>query len=279
LSPFFIVTVAVVAILLWAVMSFLFWRIDRKAKAERAAEGPAPALKLADRWIAEAQERLQALIESSEAPLSAAQNDLLELRLEASRLPQGVKGLAEVREALRLPLAPRGPGMDLASLVATYLEADAFRKDGPSRVVLSTPLGEMPVLEAGENVTTEGALKSLLPGMNQLDDSVGGFLYFPREDRYRECLANGEWMGGLQARRFHPLDLKGLTALLAALRLSRDVTTLTGVFEEGVRSTAGILGKSEGMGTALSALSARVLKVRAVLEGSIPDDLKPPKEK
>jgi len=275
LNPFFMVMIAAIAVLIWAVGSFFFWRIDRKVRSERAAQGVSPALRLADRWIAEAQGRLEGFIEACEAPLSAAQNDLLELRLEASRLPQGVKNLSDVRESLALPLSPRGPGRDLAGIVGTYLEGESFGSDGPSLVKLRTPLGEMPVLEAASAGPTEDLMKALLSKMNQLDaGSAGGFIFFREEAPYLECLGNPEWMEGLRARRVHPLDLRGLTALLSSLRLSKDVETLISVFDEGVKSTKAILGKSERMGEALSSLNARALKVRAVLEGSLPDDLR-----
>jgi hypothetical protein len=273
MNPFFITAVAAVAVLIWAIGSYFFWRIERGAKAQRAKEGVSPAFLFADRFIAESQAKIQDLIERSEAPLSAAQNDLLELRLEASRLPQGVKSLSEVREALGLPLRPLSPPTGLAGAVGIYLEEGSFRKEGDSLVVLKTPLGEMPILEAGPGGPLADRLKTLLPRMNSPEAESGGFVYFQKQEDFQGCLGDPGLMEGLRARRMTPLDLKGLTALLSSLRLSRDVEGLVSVFEEGVRSTSALLGKSEGMGAALSTLSARAVKLRAVMDGASPDGL------
>ena len=106
MNPIFLAILAVSVLAIWILGSYFYWRIDRQTKRERAREGVAPALRLADRWMAEAQERIGKFAEGAEQPLSAAQNDLLELRLEAGRLPQGVKNLHEVRGSLSHSLKP-----------------------------------------------------------------------------------------------------------------------------------------------------------------------------
>lgn len=278
MNPFFFAGLAVLALFVWVVGSYFYWRIDRQAKRDRAREGVAPALRLADRWMAEAQERMGKFAEGAEQPLSAAQNDLLELRLEAGRLPQGMKNLHEVRESLSRSLSPAFGAKGLAELVALCLPEGAFRSPEPGLLLLRTPLGEMPCLEAefGGKPLDEAGMRSLLPRLARLEpgEAAGGFLYFRREEDHRACLANPSWMEGLKARRMMPLDPKGLASLLASLRLSGDVDRLLEEFREGVGSTAHLVGRSERMGEALSTLTASSVKLRAMLEGSAPENLR-----
>ncbi len=86
--------------MVWTSGSYFFWRISRTNKARFAHRDVQPAYRLAEQWLLESQRKLEDLYKKSEQPLGTAQNELLELRLEAGRLPQGVKGLRSVRESM-----------------------------------------------------------------------------------------------------------------------------------------------------------------------------------
>src|SRR5277367_4140485 len=88
-----------VGLAVWMAGMYSYGRIS-EGKPRGPAVDQQPALRLAEQWLAEAEKRIGSLIEKSEQPLSAAQGELLELRLEASRLPQGVKNLRLAREAV-----------------------------------------------------------------------------------------------------------------------------------------------------------------------------------
>lgn len=63
--------------------------------------------------------------------------------------------------------------------------------------------------------------------------------------------------------------MKGLTALLIALKLYRDAEQTVGVFEAGVQSTQALVGQADRMAAELGRLNADSLRARVVLEGGI----------
>lgn len=275
MNPYFLIGVVLAALVVWVTGSYFFWRINRKNRSNASGKNVQPVFRLAEQWVAESQKKIEDLVQRSEQPLSAAQNELLELRLEAGRLPQGIKSLKLVRESLNGPLRPAPLGKGLLEIAKLYLDEGDYRAESASLVHLKTSLGEMPCLEAeGEGPLTESSMKNVLSQTGRLEAAVGGFLYFGNEDRCRACLENQPWMEGLKAKRLMVMDFKGLTALLISLRISKDVERVAGIFEKGVQSTVGLTGQSERMNEALSALSAHSLKVRTVMEGNPPSDLR-----
>lgn len=282
MSPTFLAGLVLVFLVVWTSGIYFFGRISRKNKAEASSRVFQPVLRLAEQWIADSQKRIEELIQRSEQPLSAAQNELLELRLEASRLPQGVKNLKLVRESLLNPISPSALPQSLVDIVRLYLNEADFGLVDSSLVCLKTSLGEMPCveIEGHDGPLSEFQMKTLLSQvsltLNRLGPNLvaGGFLYFKNDRDYQACLGNPEWMRGLKTHRLMIMDFKGLTALLISLRLSRDVEKVFLTFEAGVQSTMGLAGQSDKMNEALSRLGANSLKGRAILEGTTPSDLK-----
>ena len=260
----FILLLALVFILVWGATSTLFWRMSRsKGPSGSLTEAP-PAIRLAEQWLADAQGKMQQLVESAEQPLSTAQNELLELRLEAGRLPLGIKNLRSVRESLGGTGRPGGPGKDLGGTARLYLGEEGLRVEGPDLVYLATSLGEMACLQVGEG-PLDAALKAAL---SRVSRAASGFLYFQDPARYRECLGNPQWMEGIKVQRLMVLDPQGLSAILLSLKLSRDAENVVKVFQDGVDSTRALTGQSDRMGEALSRLSADSLKLRTLMDGS-----------
>ena len=286
MDPTFLAGLVLVFLVVWTVGSFSFWRISQKTKSAASGQEFQPVLKLAEQWLAGSQKKIEELIEKSEQPLSAAQNELLELRLEAGRLPQGVKNLKLVRESLLKPLNPAILSRNLGEVARLYLEDADYTEVDPSLVRLKTSLGEMPCIEIEEEgiPLSEPRMKALLSHVSQslnrlgTDWVAGGFLYFKNESDYQACLGNSDWTQGLKSHKLLAMDFKGLTALLIALRLSRDVERVAQTFEEGVKSTLGLTGQSDRMNGALSQLGAHSLKSRAILEGAVPSNLKNPEK-
>ena len=284
LNLYILVGLILFGFIVWTAGAYSFWKIGQKRRGQMALGAATPALRLADQWIAEAQKKIEDLIQRAEQPLSAAQNELLELRLEASRLPQGVKSLRLVRESLLNQARPTQLKKNVAEIARLYLAPVDFKVGEQGIVFFLTSLGEMPCLEVeeGPGPLTEAQMKALLPQVNQiLSDAegkgmAGGFLYFGNDRDYQACLANEDWMKGLKSRNVMVLDFKGLTAILVALRLSGDAGKVLRVFEKGVQSTNALLGQSDDMGAALSILSSNSLKTRTVLDGTPPDRLKIP---
>lgn len=277
MNPYFLIGLVLVALAVWTIGVFSFWRIRNDPKTRGSRGEVPPALRLADQWLQEAQRKMEDLSQRSEQPLGTAQNELLELRLEAGRLPMGVKNLRLLREAFAGPFRPVRIGKDLPGMLGLYLEGEDYRLgDGPL-AYLRTSLGEMPCLEAeGEGALTDAEMKSALARMDQALNLVpgsGGFLYFPEDGRYRSCLENAPWMEGLKSRRLMVLDFTGLTALLTSLRIAKDTDRVVGVFEKGVQSAQPLTGQSDKMSAALARLSAHSLKVRMVIDGGAPTPL------
>lgn len=259
---------------IWSITSYFFWRIQRSNQARRSKSPVQPALQLADQWLAESQKKMEELSERMEQPLGTAQNELLELRLEAGRVPQGIKDLKLVRESLRGDLKPALSDKSLQQMARFYLREGSFREGGSGVLYLETSLGAMPCVEAaGEGAMTEDGMRAALSLFQSVstDTVSGGFLYFPSDDRYRDCLANPGWMEGLRSRRVIVVDFKGFSAILMSLRLWVDADRLIRVFETGVGSTRSLLGQSDRMGEALSTLGADSLKARTVIDGGVTD--------
>lgn len=282
MNPFFLISLVLAGMVVWTAGSFFFWRISQRNKTLRSQTLSQPVLRLAEKWVAEAQGKLEVLVENSEKPLITAQHELLELRLEASRLPQGVKNLRLVREALASKLSPIRLKQNLADITGLYLDPGDFNVIDPHLIQLKTSLGEMPCLEMESQGSplSEAQMKTLLSQVSQSlnkpgpDLVSGGFLYFGNDQDYQACLANSEWMEGLKSRRLMVMDFKGLTALLISLRLVRDADKVLKTFEAGVQTTLGLEGQPEKMSEALGRLTANTLKTRTVLEGTPPENLK-----
>src|SRR6185503_7803389 len=140
----FVLILAVVFLVVWTSGTYFFWRISRTNKAQKAAEGVQPAFRLAEQWIVEAQQKIEKLIEGAEQPLSTAQHELLDLRLEAGRLPQGVKNLRMVREALNGSIRPADLNKTLPDILSLYLDKGDYYADEKGRVYIQTSMGEVP---------------------------------------------------------------------------------------------------------------------------------------
>ena len=282
MNPYFLTILLLVGLFIWTVGSYSFWRISQRSKSRSSQVLVQPVFRLAEQWLVESQRKMEDLIQKSEQPLSTAQNELLELRLEASRLPQGVKNLRMVRESLAHPLRPVALQKKLVDITKLYLDEGDFRRGEEGVVYFKTSMGEMPCMEVeGESrPLSDAQMKVLLSEANRVlgkkdqNPVAGGFIYFGNDKDYQTCLANGEWMEGLKGHRLMVMDFKGLTALLISLRLSKDVDRVVRVFSQGVQTTVGLTGQSDKMSEALSALSANSLKTRTVMEGNPPGDLK-----
>ncbi len=237
-----------------------------------------PAYRLAEQWLTESQRKLEDLFKKSEQPLGTAQNELLELRLEAGRLPQGAKSLNSVRESLAGAYRPVESKKSLFEWVALYLDESDYRKGDGSLVFLKTPLGEMPCLEVGSSGSplAEGDMKSALALLSRAlsqNPATGGFLYLAEEGQYQACLQKSEWMEGLKSQRLMAMDFRGFTALLLSLRMAKDSEKVLGAFEQGVEATKILMGQSEKMSAELSRLSSHALKIRSIIEGGLPTEI------
>ncbi len=275
----FLVVLALVFLAVWSLASYFFWRIRRTNRAQKAMGGVSPVFRLAEQWIMESQQKIEKLIESAEQPLSDAQHELLDLRLEAGRLPQGVKNLRMVREALNSPVRPAALTKTLIEIVGLYLAEEDYRSPEKDLVYLMTSLGEMPCVEvSGEgNDFSDRELKAAMARAaagGESNQVAGGFIYFAREDQFKQCRQKAEWMEALRSRRLMAVDFKDLTALLASLQLSKDSDRLIQTFQEGIQTTRALVGEADKMGAALAALSADTLRVRTVLDGGTPSGFK-----
>ncbi len=247
MNPYFLMVLVLAALVVWTSGSFFFWRISRAHKANLIRKDSQPAYRLAEQWLAESQRKLEELYKKSEQPLGTAQNELLELRLEAGRLPQGVKGLRSVRESLAGDYKPLDMKKGSSELVRLYLDGADYRNGEGSLVFLKTPLGEMPCLEAGKPGSPLGeedmkaALGSLSRGLEPKSSNRwrGGFLLFSRRHCQYQAVAfknpNGRRAEGPPAHG-HGFP-RVLTALLLSLRMARDSEKVLGAFEQGVEAT------------------------------------------
>ncbi len=278
MNPYFLIGLTLAGLVVWTSGSYFFWRISKGNRARLAPKDLQPAYRLAEQWLSESQRKLEDLYKKSEQPLGTAQNELLELRLEAGRLPQGVKGLRSVRESLAGAYNPVDHKKNLLELTRLYLDGADFHGGEGSLIFLRTPLGEMPCLEAGKqgNSLADDDMKlalNLLSRALSQNPATGGFLYLGDDSQYQACLQKSEWMEGLKSQRLMVMDFRGFTALLLSLRLAKDAEKVLGAFEQGVEATKILLGQSEKMSAELSRLSAHSLKVRSIIEGGIPTEM------
>jgi hypothetical protein len=215
--------------------------------------------------------------------LSTAQHELLDLRLEAGRLPQGVKNLRMVREALNGSVRPLVLNKNLSDILGLYLDRGDYYADEKGRVYLRTSMGEIPCVEAstqgdGFSDAEMKACMAQLAAFGAVNQVAGGFIYFPSEELFKLCQENKAWMEALRNHRFMAVDFKGLTALLVSLRLTKDTDRLVRTFQIGVETTRALVGQADEMGEALSALSADTLRIRTVLDGGVPNLVSSEKE-
>jgi hypothetical protein len=275
LNFYFLLGLVGAVFIFWVVAVLSFTRLSRKNPYRPATAEVQPALRLAEKWLSDSQSRIERLVEEAEQPLSAAQNELLELRLEAGRLPQGVKNLQGVRDLFDTSFQPMAQDKDLAAWIGLYLEPGDLRAGEGKVQFVKTPLGEMPILKVGRSGASLGetemkeALGSLSRALDQTQ-ATGGFLFLPESAHYMACLQNKEWMEGLKAHRLMATDLKGLTALLVSLRLAKDSEKVVKTFTKGVESTKALAGQTDLMSAELSKLTAHTLKAKTLLEGALP---------
>ena len=184
------------------------------------------------------QRRLEKLIEDSEQPLSAAQTELLELRLSAGRLPQGVKELNLVREGLRRSSTPSSK--NLRDLLRSLLPKGGWREENKSLFLLKTPLGDVPILESGdgEGPPSDHSMKSLLSQAHLIFEkgkhptSLWVVLFIFKRITITASVNQG-WMRGLKTQRWMIMDRGGLKALLVSLRMTADVDKILDVLKKG----------------------------------------------
>jgi hypothetical protein len=268
-----IIILSVLFILGWAVVSYSFVRISRQTKSDKQVQVVQPAFRLADQWIMESQLKMEELIESSVNPLGTAQHELLDLRLEAGRLPQGVKNLRTVRESLAGTIRPAVLNKPLAEIASLYLRADDYQVENPSSVYLKTHMGSVPVLETPKVETlSDSDMKKWLSQLSaQANAVMGGFLYFSNQKQFQVCQENKDWVEALRSYKMMVLDFHCLTALLISLKLYKDTDRLIGVFQAGVQSTLPLVGQADKMGLALTSIGASALNVQTILDGGMPE--------
>lgn len=260
----------------WAVVSYSFVRISRQTKKEKQTHTVQPAFRLADQWIMESQRKIEELSEKAEQPLGTAQHELLDLRLEAGRLPQGVKNLRTVRESLAGNIRPLALNKTLAEIAGLYLLPEDFQTPEADFVYFQTHMGPVPILEApnGESLSDGGMKKWLGRLSAQANPVMGGFLYFADSQKFEVCQRNKEWVEALRSYKIMSLDFQGLTALLVSFKLYQDTDRLIKTFQAGIESTVPLVGQADIMGLALTSLGASALKVQMILEGAVPSPSK-----
>jgi hypothetical protein len=256
----------------WAVVSYSFVQISRQTKSQKQNQNVQPAFRLADQWIMESQRKIEELSEKAEQPLSTAQHELLDLRLEAGRLPQGVKNLRTVRESLAGNIRPLALNKTLAEIAGFYLLAEDYQIQEPDFIYFKTHVGSVPILEApkAEALSDSGMKKWLGRLSSQANPVMGGFLYFANSPQFTACQENKEWMEALRSYKIMSLDFQGLTALLVSFKLYQDTDRLIKTFQAGIESTVPLVGQSDKMGLALTSLGASALNVQMILEGGMP---------
>jgi hypothetical protein len=260
------------------IVVYFLWRIQKSNKGNAKGKEPNPALRLSDQWISDAQKNLEDLVKRSEIPLGTAQNELLELRLEAGRLPTGVKSLQLIRETLSGPFQTRPLEKRLLEIAGIYLENNFYRIGDLTRITLITTHGDIACLEVQgkEDSLTEKEMKDALGAINQSmieNRSSVGVLYFSQEKAYQDFLLNEMWVTGLKAQKLLAVDLKGLTAILVSLRFYQDSDKVIQVFEQGIKAAQALTGQSDKMNQALSRLNSHTVRILKSLDGNMPEDL------
>ena len=253
----------------WAIVSYSFVRISRQTKVDKQTKTVQPAFRLADQWIMEAQLKIENLIESAEQPLGTAQHELLDLRLEAGRLPQGVKNLRTVRETLAGSIRPKVVNKTLEEMAGIYLTEGDYRVEDAGFIQFNTASGPVPVLETPKvESLSDNLMKQWLARLSTNANPVmGGLLYFSNADQFKDCQANPEWMDALRGHKIISLDFQGLIALLVSFKLHKDTDRLIKTFQGGIDSTVPLVGQADKMGLALTSLGASALNVQTMLDG------------
>lgn len=256
----------------WAVVSYSFVQISRQTKSQKQNQNVQPAFRLADQWIMESQRKIEELSEKAEQPLGTAQHELLDLRLEAGRLPQGVKNLRTVRESLAGNIKPLALNKTLAEIVDLYLLTEDYQIEEANFVYFKTHVGSVPILEVlkAEPLSDTGMKKWLGLLSAKANPVMGGFLYFADGPQFAACQENKEWMETLRSYKIMSLDFQGLTALLVSFKLYQDTDRLIKTFQAGIESTIPLVGQADKMGLALTSLGASALNVQMILEGGMP---------
>jgi len=256
----------------WAVVSYSFVRISRQTKKEKQTHTVQPVFRLADQWIMESQRKIEKLSEKAEHPLGTAQHELLDLRLEAGRLPQGVKNLRTVRESLTGNIRPLALNKTLAEIAGLYLLTEDYQAPEAGFVYFQTHMGPVPILEApSEEPLSDSGMKKWIGRLSdQANPVMGGFLYFADSEKFEVCQRNKEWMEALRGYKILSLDFQGLTALLVSFKLYQDTDRLIKTFQAGIESTVPLVGQADKMGLALTSLGASALKVQMILDGAVP---------
>ena len=268
----FLLGLVLVFMVVWAIASYFLMRINQQTRVDKQAKSIQPAFRLADQWIMESQRKIEQFVESAESPLGTAQHELLELRLEAGRLPQGVKNLRTLRESLVGNIRPMVLEKSLTEIVALYLAPESYQAQESDFVYLTTDMGMVPVLEAHRSVAlSDSEMKNWLHFLTKhANATMGGFLYFAGDANYTTFQKNNDWAEALRKHKLMALDFKGLTALLLSLKVVHETDQLLKVFAAGVESTKPLVGHSDRMGLALAALGASALNAQSVLDGGMP---------
>jgi hypothetical protein len=260
----------------WAIVSYSFVRISRQTKIQKQTNIVQPAFRLADQWIMESQRKIEELSERAEQPLGTAQHELLDLRLEAGRLPQGVKNLRTVRESLTGNIRPMLLNKTLAEIAGLYLLMEDYQVQEADFVYFKTHVGLVPILEVPKvESLSDGGMKKWLGRLSaQANPVMGGFLYFADSRQFDGCQQNKDWMEALRNYKVMSLDFQGLTVLLVSFKIYQDTDRLIKTFQAGIESTVSLVGQADKMGLALTSLGASALKVQMILEGGVPSPSK-----
>jgi len=269
-----IAVVALGLVFLWVLGGVFSLRASRKARLKNPPPAPRPEFRLADQWLKESQAKLEALIEKMESPLGTAQHELLDLRLEAGRLPQGVKSLGDVRENLATGIRPAPFKGSLKERAALFLQPENFETHSEESLTLKTPMGFLSCRQAlpeSETLTDE-SMKGVLRLVLEVPAGgiPGGFVYFAGEEQARTFQSRPEWVEAFKKHGVIALDPKGLTALLVALKMHHDAEKVIQVFETGVQTTQALVGQADQMAASLGKMNADSLRSRMVLEGGLP---------
>jgi uncharacterized protein YneF (UPF0154 family) len=274
-----ITIVALGLVFLWVLGGFFSMQASRKAREKNPPLPPRPEFRLADQWLKESQTKLEALIEKMESPLGTAQHELLDLRLEAGRLPQGVKSIRDVRENLATGIRPIPFHGSLRERAAQFLLWENYDVLSEDCLTLKTPMGPLSCRQAlrETELVTEETMKGVMKLVLEVpvEGISNGFVYFAGEPQAREFQSHPEWAEAFKKQGVIALDPKGLTALLVALKMHQDAQKLIQVFEAGVQTTQALVGQADQMAAALGKMNADSLRSRMVMEGGIPRSLDP----
>ncbi len=265
-------------LLMSAIGAYFSLHAGREKKGSSGTRRSQNGFQQADQWLLESQSKIEELILKMDGLLTTAQHELLDLRLEAGRLPQGLKNLKLTRENMNTRFQPRRLGKNLLETIKFFLREGDFRVGNNSIVFLVTPGGELPCLEIplasselpGDQmrIRLEQVAGAFGKGIDQ--EGPRGILYIGDDNYFLNCIKDTEWMEEIRRRNFQSVDYNGLIALLLSLRLNSDVTRLIRIFQQGIESTTGLVGQADKMGRVLASVSSDSLKIRTLLDGGEP---------